>query len=191
MSPGVDAGSVRLRVCHDGDKVVSAETSCLRPPVARALRGRLADEAASLVPLVFVLCGRAQGVAAQLAIAAARGVEARPYLDATIEREVMREHLWRWLLDLPALFGMRPFQLRDQFLAAVRALDAGDGATLRALLAAPEILALTQRLNELEQPAQSTQIGAAAGGTALSTDFRTTGAIRTDQASSCSAASRA
>ena len=150
MSQGFDAGSVQIRLRHDGQKVIAAETACQRPHLARALLGKQADEAAALVPLVYALCGRAQGAAARLAVAAARGVESAPQLDPMIEREVIREHLWRWLLDLPGLLGMTP--LRDQFSALARAPDAGRPEALSIALVAPEVLALSTRIATLEQP---------------------------------------
>ncbi|MFZ4538228.1 nickel-dependent hydrogenase large subunit [Propionivibrio sp.] len=150
MSTGIDAGSVQIRVQGDGVKVIDAQFVSQRPQVARVLKGRQADAAATLLPLLFSLCARAQGAAARLAVAAARGEESAPRLDPDIVREVMREHLWRWLLDLPALFGMAA--LRDQFLMAVRALEAGHGEALQKLLAAPEIIRLIESIRALDQP---------------------------------------
>ncbi len=151
MSTGADAGHVSIRVQSDGARVIAAQVVSQRPQVAQAFIGRQADDAAALVPLVFALCGRAQGAAARLAVAAARGAESSPRLAPDIVREVMREHLWRWLLDLPALFGMLPF--RDQFLTAVRAVETGDGEAVQGLLATPEIKRLVELITALEQPA--------------------------------------
>lgn len=152
MSTAIDAGCVRIRVQGDGARVVAAQVVSQRPQVARVLKGRQADAAATLVPLVFALCARAQGVAARLALAAARGDEFSPRLDPDIVGEVMREHLWRWLLDLPVLFGLPP--LRDEFTSAVRAVAACDGEAVQALLETPEMTRLIGSINVLEQPAQ-------------------------------------
>lgn len=152
MNSAFDAGCVRIQVQCDGARVVAAQVVSQRPQVARVLKGRQADAAAKLVPLVFSLCARAQGVAARLALAAARGDESWPRLDPDIVREVMREHLWRWLLDLPVLLGMPP--LRDQFTSVVRAVDAGHGETVQALLATPELTRLIESIMALEQPVQ-------------------------------------
>lgn len=151
MNTGVDAGLVSIRVQSNGTEVIAVRVVSERPQVARAFIGRQADDAATLVPMVFALCGRAQGAAARLAVAAARGEESSPRLAPDIVREVMREHLWRWLLDLPALFGMPPF--RDQFSTAVRAVETGDGGAVQGLLAAPEIKRLVELIAALEQPA--------------------------------------
>ena len=150
MNAGIDAGSVRIRLRGDGARVIAAQVASQRPQVARILKGRQADEAATLVPLVFALCGRAQRAAARLAVSAARGAESPPRLAPDVAREVMREHLWRWLLDLPVLFGMPP--LRDQFSTAVQAVDAGRGEAVQGLLAAPEIIRLIEAIETLEQP---------------------------------------
>ena len=85
-----------------------------------------------------------------MAVRAARGKESSPRLAPDIVREVMREHLCRWLLDLPVLLVMLP--LREQFSTAVRAVDAGRGKAVQRLLAAPEIIRLVKSIEALEQP---------------------------------------
>lgn len=150
MNVAFDGGSVRIRVQGNGARVIAAQVASHRPQVALSLRGRPADDAAALVPLVFALCGRAQGAAARLAVAAARGEPSPPRLAPDIVREVMCEHLWRWLLDLPLLFGMPP--LRDQFSAAIRAVETGRGEVVQGLVAAPEIIRLIDSIEALEQP---------------------------------------
>jgi hypothetical protein len=152
MTNTIDAGCVHIQVQGDGERVLAAQVASQRPQLARVLKGRQADAAATLVPLVFALCARAQGVAARLALAAARGVESSPRLDPDIVSEVMREHLWRWMLDLPVLFGLPP--LRDQFANAVRAVDAGHGEAVQAVLATPGMVRLIESIMALEQPVQ-------------------------------------
>jgi hypothetical protein len=56
----------------------------------------------------------------------------------------MREHLWRWLLDLPPLFGEAPLQA--EFRAAVVCIAAGRRAELAGLLDAPCFADLSRRL---------------------------------------------
>jgi hypothetical protein len=150
MITNVDAGCVSIRVQSNGAKVIATQVESERPQVAQAFIGRQADDAAALIPLVFALCGRAQGAAARLAVAAARGEESSPRVAPEILREVMREHLWRWLLDLPALFDMLPF--RDQFSTAVRAVETNDREAVQRLLAAPEVKRLVGLITALEQP---------------------------------------
>lgn len=146
MSTGIDAGCVRLRLAGADGRISAVDVASERPQVAQALRGRPADEAVRLVPLLFALCGKAQGKAAALALAAARGAECGAYLDPAIEHEVLREHLWRWLLDLPPQLGAAP--LHAEFLAAAGWIAAGRRAELAALLDGERIAALARRLAE-------------------------------------------
>jgi hypothetical protein len=69
------------------------------------------------VPLLFALCGKAQGRAAEWRWRPRAASLARPGSIPRSPQEVMREHLWRWLLDLPPLLGEAP--LREEFVAAV------------------------------------------------------------------------
>ncbi|SBT06787.1 Hydrogenase expression/formation protein HupK [Candidatus Propionivibrio aalborgensis] len=150
MTAGFDTGSVRLRLRGEGGKVLTTDVCSQRPLVAGLLKGRRADDAVTLLPKVFAVCGRAQGLAAQLAVSAARGEELLPCLVPDIVSEVMREHLWRYLLDLPALFSLLP--MHEQFLNAVRWVDADQREALRTLLAACEISRLSESIEAMEQP---------------------------------------
>ena len=109
---------MRLRLTWDGQRIVAAEIAANRPLAARILLGRMADPAVALVPQLFSLCGQAQGVAARLALLAARGDEASTAeLDSALRRvalEAIVEHLWRLLLDWPALLGQAA--RKDEFL---------------------------------------------------------------------------
>jgi len=150
MMPNLDAGRIRVRLaCADG-RVSAVQVGSERPEVARVLRGRTAEQAVQWVPLLFVLCGQAQAGAAVLALAAARGEECPPRIDPDIQREVLREHLWRCLLDLPPLLGEAAWQ--PEFVAAVRWVAAGCRDELHALLTSPRMVALRGRLQRLEQP---------------------------------------
>ncbi|HEX5802214.1 MAG TPA: nickel-dependent hydrogenase large subunit [Azospira sp.] len=108
----MEQGTVRLRVCWDGEggRIVAAGVDCRRPQAASLLVGRAPAEALALVPRLFSLCARAQAAAAQLAAAAAAG--RLPAVDAgttlAVAREAIGEHLWRLLLDWPALLGEAP-----------------------------------------------------------------------------------
>lgn len=150
MTAGFDIGSVRLRLRGEGGKVLAADVCSQRPRAAGLLKGRRADDAVKLLPKVFAVCGRAQGMAARLAVLAARGEESFSCLVPDIVSEVMREHLWRCLLDLPALFSLPP--LHEQFLNAVRWVDTDQRDGLRALLTASEIGRLLELIEALEQP---------------------------------------
>ena len=144
MTAGIDPGCVRLGLRVVQGRIGDVHVASERPSVALTLRGRQADVAVRLVPLLFALCGKAQGRAAALALQAARGTERLPHLDPAIQHEVLREHLWRWLLDLPPLLGEAA--MRDEFVAATRWMARGERGELCALLAGRQIVALRRRL---------------------------------------------
>jgi coenzyme F420-reducing hydrogenase alpha subunit len=137
----VDAGQLSITLTlHDGVlRDVAVHSS--RPQVAeRVLGGRSVDEALALVPNLFSVCGRAQALAATLAVEAARGAEddgAQPAARVqALEAEIAQEVLWRLLLDWPRLLGEEP---DTALLAQVRsALTADAGADRAALRAAVE-----------------------------------------------------
>ncbi len=148
MTTGIDPGCVRLRLASVDGRVSAVNVASERPAVTPYLRGRAADDAVRLVPLLFALCGTAQGRAAALALDAARGNERTPYLDPAVQQEALREHLWRWLLDLPLLLG--DAAMREEFVAAVGWMTNGRRDELAALLAGARIGGLCQRLAEID-----------------------------------------
>lgn len=112
----------------DGERMSAVSVACVRPLAARALVGRKIGEVRKLVPALFSLCGVSQAAAARAACRAA-GAEGHGPEDAVItERalaaETAREHLWRLMLDWPALFGL-PVR-RDQFAQLHRRLLVAD-----------------------------------------------------------------
>ena len=76
-----------------------------------------------LLPLLYSICGAAQGIAAQLALRAARGAAPAPAVDAAALAEAQPEHLWRLLLDWPQALGL-PRQ-ESLFVAGRRHLQDG------------------------------------------------------------------
>ncbi|MFZ2852959.1 MAG: nickel-dependent hydrogenase large subunit [Rhodocyclaceae bacterium] len=132
----MDQGGLRLTLVWDGRRIVAAEVVSTRPRAARILIGQPLARALELVPRLFSLCGQAQGVAARLASAAARGeaLDAESLLDAgrQVALEAIGEHLWRLLLDWPPLLGLP--QRKDAFLAWRRRLLAVKDRTGAALL---------------------------------------------------------
>lgn len=151
MAAGIDPGCVRLRLAIDSGRVSEVRVASERPALAPLLRGRSADEAVRLVPLLFALCGKAQGRAAALALEAARGRECGPHLDPEVQREALREHLWRWLLDLPLLVGDAAVQ--QEFVAATGWIANGRRDELGVLLGSSRIGTLCRRLGDLEDVA--------------------------------------
>jgi coenzyme F420-reducing hydrogenase alpha subunit len=99
-------------------QIAAARVECRRPRGARLLVGRPVAEAVALAPRLFSLCGYAQGAAAKMAAAAARGEvladEVRADLAREVALEAIGEHLWRLLLDWPVLFGQP--QQKEEFL---------------------------------------------------------------------------
>ena len=151
MSSAIDPGCVRLSLASADGRIGAVNVASERPQVAQALRGRPAEAAVRLVPLLFALCGKAQGRAAELALAAARGAEFPAQIDRAIQHEALREHLWRWLLDLPPLLAEPA--LKDLFVAAAGWVAGGQRTELAALLADQRIESLCRRLNAMEDAA--------------------------------------
>lgn len=103
-------GKISVRVHWDGQRIVRAELGSRRPlQPASLLRGHTATEAAHMLPLLFSICAKAQGVAAVSALEAAQGIVPDPAAVQWRERlvigEAIQELLWRFLLDLPGLMG--------------------------------------------------------------------------------------
>ncbi len=126
MSP---EGELTIRLRFDGSHVCEVAIDSTRPHVAdRLLAGRPADEAVALVPRLFSICGRAQGIAAQLAVEAARGADGDAMAaqrERAIEAEIAQEYLWRALIDWPQAVDREPDAAA---LAAAREALASDGA---------------------------------------------------------------
>ena len=148
MTPNFDTGCVRVQLTCADAKVTLVRTRIERPDAAIALRGRIADRAVQMIPLLFALCGQAQARAAALALAAARGEECEPQLDPDVQREVLREHLWRFLLDLPPVLG--GVALLREFVSATKWIAEGNRVELHELLNNQRIASLRQRLRLTE-----------------------------------------
>ena len=106
-------GELVVRVGWNGARVTAVDVASSRPHVAgRLLAGRPVAEAVDMVPRLFSLCGRSQGVAAALACEAAAGrLPAATGLrerEAVVRSEVAQEVLRRMLLDWPRLAGVAP-----------------------------------------------------------------------------------
>jgi coenzyme F420-reducing hydrogenase alpha subunit len=96
------AGELKVRVVVRDGRVSGVDIESTRPRLAnRLLAGKPAEEAVAMVPRLFSICGRSQHVAAELALAAARGVAGTA--DAAqvrrVEAEMAQEYLWRMLID--------------------------------------------------------------------------------------------
>jgi hypothetical protein len=94
----IDAGAVHLRLTLSDTprRIETAAAACRRPMAARVLGSKRRDEVLTLVPRLFAVCGQAQGLAAKLALTAARGEAAAVHRDLTVAQEGAREHLWHF-----------------------------------------------------------------------------------------------
>lgn len=118
-----------LGVVWDGDAVSTTDIRSTRPMAALMLKGKEPGQVLHIVPLLFSVCGRAQGAAAGAALQAAQqGVSA---VSATVQRaivcESIQEHLWRVLLDWPKLLGLpRQEERFAAWYAMLRRIAAGE-----------------------------------------------------------------
>lgn len=124
----VDAGRLSLGVMWDGLAVAATDIRSTRPLAAQLLRGRTPSQALQVVPLLFSVCGRAQGAAAGAALLAAQAPELS--VPASLQRgvacEAVQEHLWRLLLNWPELLGLEQQEQRFAgWYALLRDIAAG------------------------------------------------------------------
>jgi Ni,Fe-hydrogenase I large subunit len=132
-------GELVVRVGWSGGHVTAVDVMSSRPHLAgRVLAGRTVTEAIDLVPRLFSICGRSQGVAAALAFEAAAGrvpeetmVRSR---EAIVRVEAAQEVLRRVLLDWPRLAGDAPDA--SALADARRAVASGAAEDLRAIVQA-------------------------------------------------------
>lgn len=124
-----DAGKLTLGVVWDGDTVSATDIHSTRPMAAQILKGKTPEQVARIVPLLFSVCGKAQGAAANAALQAAQGDDAAT--SAAVEHmivcEAMQEHLWRLMLDWTKLMGLpRQEQRFAGWYALLRKIGAGE-----------------------------------------------------------------
>jgi len=113
----------------DGYSVSATDIRSTRPMAAQILKGKTPAQVVQIVPLLFSVCGRAQGAAARAALQAAlNGVSiASAKAEHTIVCEAMQEHLWRMMLDWPKLMGLAPHEQRFVgWYALLRKIAAGE-----------------------------------------------------------------
>ncbi|WP_283743178.1 nickel-dependent hydrogenase large subunit [Sideroxydans sp. CL21] len=124
-----DVGKLTLGVFWDGDTVSTIDIRSTRPMAAQILKGKTPEQVARIVPLLFSVCGRAQGAAANAALQAAQ--QGSGAASATVEHmivcEAMQEHLWRLMLDWTKLMGLpRQEQRFAGWYALLRKIGAGE-----------------------------------------------------------------
>lgn len=156
------AGSLDIRLQRGPGGLVCTIASTRPLGTACAFVGLSPAQTAARLPLVYSICSRAQAVACLRALEQAQGlvpstsVAARR--EAAIAAETIREHLWRILLDWPALMGESPDRAAMAAVLALsnRALEQLDpGADLfepgaqSGADGAPRLVELVADLNEL------------------------------------------
>lgn len=101
-------GKLSLGVICDAGSVCRTDIQSTRPLAAQLLKGKTVQQVEQMVPLLFGVCGQAQGAAASAALDAARqGAHAAAGAgERGVACEAMQEHLWRLLLDWPQLLGL-------------------------------------------------------------------------------------
>ena len=103
-------GAIAVRISVEAGHVLRAEVVSTRlVNAAAALAGRPAPEVQHLVPLLFPVCGVAQGVACTRAIEAARGQPAETKLETAREiaclAEAVVSHVWQMAVTWPEAAG--------------------------------------------------------------------------------------
>ncbi|CAG4883089.1 putative Hydrogenase expression/formation protein HoxV [Georgfuchsia toluolica] len=95
----MEPGFVRLHLAlsADGLRVASVQVECHRPDVSTVLDNKPASAVEKMVPLLYAVCGKAHGLAASLAMKAARGEAIARHRNEEVARESAREHLWHLL----------------------------------------------------------------------------------------------
>lgn len=125
-------GKLRIGVVWDGATVNAVAVQSSRPlHSSRLMTGKPVQDAVNMIPLLFSVCGRAQGVAAAMAAEAALDVEAGGSQHMARVRlvlgETIQEHLRHILLDWPRQAGLQPH------LQSMAELCAGIGHAVKPL----------------------------------------------------------
>jgi hypothetical protein len=129
----MDTGKLFLTVIWDGASVGSVEVRSTRPQASVLLKGKTPAQVMQLVPLLFSVCGHAQGAAAEAALRAARQIDPgdAQASERKIRSEVLQEHLWRMLLDWPKALGLpQQEKLFVPWHAMLRRVASGDADTI-------------------------------------------------------------
>lgn len=101
---------------HGSHRLVPEPSAPL--PVAEMMIGQSVEDAAALLPRLFNLCRTAQATAARLAF----GLPLPDRSGADLTSEVLRDHLIKFYLKWPGLFGRAPMPLPPEWADGSRAL---------------------------------------------------------------------
>lgn len=124
-----DIGKLSLGVIRDGDSVSATDIRSTRPMAAQLLKDKTPAQVLHVVPLLFSVCGWAQGAAANAALHAAQQMAwpEAAQAERAVVCEAMQEHLWRVMLDWPKLLGLaRQEQRFAAWYAMLRKTAAGE-----------------------------------------------------------------
>jgi len=114
MNSTLLGGVLAFRLRLQRGRVTGVEIVSTRPQAAMLFQGTTPEQAVRLAPLLFSLCGGAQGVAAQAALLAAQGkmpdAEQLASWAGMVRREASVEHLWHLMLDWAQIFGLGRFE---------------------------------------------------------------------------------
>lgn len=104
-------GKLHFRVDWNREGITGVTIESTRPfPANRLLAGMEPKRAIQLVPQLYSVCGKAQGVAAARAYEAALGIEPVPSemlaQELLVILETVQEYLWRFLMDWPAALDL-------------------------------------------------------------------------------------
>lgn len=149
------AGELEIRLTGDGAQIASTRPLGL----AQSLAGRTPSDAVTLIPLVYGICGMAQGVAAvrasEQALGAEAGAAAERARDLLVLAETAREHLLRIAEDWARAAGAEPdaailkrILLHDTGWR--KALGARDGLLMIGSAIEPDAGEVAELLAELE-----------------------------------------
>jgi uptake hydrogenase large subunit len=105
-----DVAALDIRVGWHEGTIGSLCIESARPPTGRLLAGLDANGVLALLGRLYAVCGQAQRVCAELALAAAGGapVNGGQRHGRAVASEAVIEHLWRLLLDWPKALGIAP-----------------------------------------------------------------------------------
>ncbi len=128
-------GELVVKLDWDGQRVRGVGVRSTRPQAAaRVLIGKTASDAAATVPLLFSVCGGAQGAAAACALAAAGAEgfrESDPSRDTGVLIESLQQGFWHLLIDWPDAMGsapqLPPLSAARRLIAAATAPTASRG----------------------------------------------------------------
>ena len=174
----IDAGALEVHARLGPKGLEALHLRNTRPVAVRALEGRSPADVLARVPRLFSLCAMAQTAAARAALDAAgcgQGdtvpTPGRIHDEIVVAAETAQEHLWRLMLDWPALLALPAAQRtewRTRFTAIYRRLTTmrqeGQGAPdteLSALaheIAAPLLDAVGGELDPALTTAQATPL---------------------------------